>query len=114
MKKLYFVFIMLTTTLHSLWAQTKTHVTSEESLLGSLAPIINGIHASRGFPMDYAHKGELPLEEWRERGRAEVQRVFSYAPENVSLDIKVHSVVKRKGYEIRTISLAGSSHYRVP
>jgi dienelactone hydrolase len=32
----------------------------------------------------------------------------------VPLDVKVHSVLKREGYEIRRISFAGSSHYRVP
>ncbi|MEX1239914.1 MAG: hypothetical protein WEB30_09355 [Cyclobacteriaceae bacterium] len=85
-----------------------------ESLLGSLAPIMNAIHEDRGFPMDFAHKGKLSVAEWRNRGRAEVQRVFAYAPEKVSLDVKVHSVVKRDGYEIRSISFAGSPYYRIP
>jgi dienelactone hydrolase len=54
------------------------------------------------------------VEEWRRRGRAEVQRFLSYFPKPVPLDVKVQSVVKREGYEIRTISFAGSAHYRVP
>lgn len=85
-----------------------------ESLLGSLAPIINGIHNDRGFPMDFAHKGKLSVAEWRDRGRAEVQRAFSYSPSKVPIDMQVHSVVKRDGYEIRTISFAGSKYYRIP
>jgi dienelactone hydrolase len=87
---------------------------NEESLLGSLAPIMNAIHKDRGFPMDFAHRGNLSLAEWRARGRAEVQRVFAYNPDKVALDIKVHNVVKREGYEIRTISFAGSPYYRIP
>jgi dienelactone hydrolase len=85
-----------------------------ESLLGNLAPIVSAIHETRGFPMDYAHRGDLSHSQWRDRGRAEVQRVLAYAPKKVPLDVIVHSVVKRQSYEIRTISFAGSSHYRIP
>jgi dienelactone hydrolase len=85
-----------------------------ESLLGSLAPVINAIHQDRGFPMDFAHKGNLSVAEWQKRGRAEVQRVFTYSPEKVPLDVKVHSVDKRDGYQMRTISFAGSPYYRIP
>ena len=85
-----------------------------ESLLGSLAPVIKAIHTDRGFPMDFAHRGKLSVNEWRDRGRAEVQRVFSYSPERVALDMKTHSTIQRDGYQIRTISYAGSEYYRIP
>ncbi|HET9487382.1 MAG TPA: alpha/beta hydrolase family protein, partial [Chryseosolibacter sp.] len=85
-----------------------------ESVLGSLAPIMNSIHEARGFPMDFAHRGKQSVSAWRSRGRAEVQRVFAYAPDKVPLDVKVHSVVERDGYQVRTISFAGSPYYRVP
>ena len=93
---------------------TFAQVDAGESLLGNLAPIMNTIHEARGFPMDYGHRGKLSLSQWRDRGRAEVQRVLAYAPGPVPLDITVHSVVKRKGYQIRTISFAGSPFYRIP
>src|SRR5688572_15171247 len=85
-----------------------------ESLLGSLAPVMNAIHQDRGFPMDFSHKGKLSVNEWRDRGRAEVQRAFAYSPPKVSLDIKTHSITKRDGYVIRSISFAGSPYYRIP
>jgi dienelactone hydrolase len=85
-----------------------------ESFLGSLAPIARSIHQARGFPMDYAHRKGTPLAEWRRRGRAEVQRALAYSPAAIPLDVKVEAVTKRAGYEIRTISFAGSPHYRVP
>jgi cephalosporin-C deacetylase-like acetyl esterase len=92
----------------SLYAQ------QQESWLGNLAPIARSIQRERGFPMDFASKGSLSVEEWRKRGRAEVAGALSYFPKAVPLDIRVHSVVKRDGYEVRIISFAGSSHYRVP
>ena len=64
--------------------------------------------------MDYAHRRGLSADEWRLRGRAEVQRCLAYSPKPVALDVRVHSVAKRDGYEVRTISFAGSAHYRVP
>jgi dienelactone hydrolase len=82
--------------------------------LGNLAPIARSIHRERGFPMDYQHRESLPLEEWRRRGRAELERALSYSPKPVPLDVKVHAVHKRAGYEVRAISFAGSAHYRVP
>ena len=85
-----------------------------ESFLGNLAPVIRSIHEERGFPMDYAHRGGMTVEKWRARGRAEVQRALSYTPKTVPLDVRVHAVVKRAGYEVRTISFAGTAHYRVP
>jgi len=86
----------------------------QESWLGNLAPIARSIQRERGFPMEFARKASLSAEEWRKRGRAEVASALSYSPKPVPLDLKVHSVVKRDGYEIRIISFAGSAHYRVP
>src|SRR5687768_7950801 len=88
--------------------------TRTESFLGNLAPILHSIHQERGFPMDYAHRQGLSVDEWRTRGRAEVLRALSYSPKAVPLDMKVHSVEKREGYELRVISFAGSAHYRIP
>ncbi len=88
--------------------------TRTESFLGSLAPIVSSIHKERGFPMEYASRGRLSPAEWRRLGRAEVQRMLSYSPKPVPLDLKVHATTRREGYEIRTISFAGSAHYRVP
>ena len=86
----------------------------QESWLGNLAPIARSIQRERGFPMDFASRGKLTVEEWRKQGRAEVTEALSYFPKPVPLDIKVHSVMKRNGYDIRIISFAGSAHYRVP
>jgi len=86
----------------------------QESWLGNLAPIARSIQRERGFPMEFASKGSLSVEEWRRRGRAEVAKALSYSPKPVPLDLKIHSVVKRDGYEVRIISFAGSAHYRVP
>ena len=86
----------------------------EESFLGSLAPVIRSIQEERGFPMAYENRKGISVDEWRRRGRAEVQRCLSFSPKPVPLDVKVHSVVERDGYEVRKISFAGSGHYRVP
>jgi hypothetical protein len=75
-----------------------------ESYLGNLTPVIRSIQKERGFPMDYAHRQGISVEEWRARGRAEVQRALSYSPKTVPLDAKVHAVEKRAGYELRVIS----------
>ncbi|HLJ14056.1 MAG TPA: hypothetical protein VKV15_06125 [Bryobacteraceae bacterium] len=88
--------------------------TRTESFLGNLAPVMGSIQKETGFGMDYWHRNGIPLEQWRAKGRAEVQRTLSYAPIRTPLDLKVHSVVKRSGYEIRVVSFAGSRHYRVP
>jgi len=85
-----------------------------ESFMGNLAPIMRSIQKERGFPMDYAHKRGMSLKEWRARGRAELERALSYSPKPVPLDIQVHNVEKRDGYELRVISFAGSAHYRIP
>lgn len=87
---------------------------AQESFLGNIAPIAKSIHQERGFPMDYAHRQGLTPAQWRQRGRAEVQRSLSYQPKPVALDLRVHSVVQRDGYQIRIISFAGSAHYRIP
>lgn len=86
----------------------------QESWLGSLAPILRSIQQDRGFPMEFARRGSLSVEAWRDRGRAEVTRALSFAPKPVPLDLRVHEVVKRDGYDVRTISFAGSAHYRIP
>jgi dienelactone hydrolase len=85
-----------------------------ESFLGNLAPIIRSIQQEQGFPMAYTNRKGTSVAEWRHRGRAEVQRELSFSPKPGPLDLKVHSVVKREGYEIRVVSFAGSTHYRVP
>ncbi len=85
-----------------------------ESWLGSIAPIARSIHNERGFPMEFSKRGNVPVEEWRKRARAEVTRALAYYPKPVALDLKVHSVEMREGYEIRVVSYAASGHYRVP
>jgi dienelactone hydrolase len=85
-----------------------------ESLLGSLAPVMRSIQRERGFPLAYEHRGAMPVEEWRQRGRAEVERFLSFHPEPITLDVRVQTIVKRAGYETRRITFAGCHHYRVP
>jgi dienelactone hydrolase len=85
-----------------------------ESFLGNLAPIVQSIHDEQGFPLAFANRGALSVEEWRRRGRAEIERTLSYSPKGVPLDVRVHETLPRTGYEIRRISFAGSPHYRVP
>ena len=92
---------------------TAASLSAQESFLGNLAPTIASIQKERGFPLAYRNrKGSVA--EWQRLGRAEVQRAMSYSPKPVPLDLKVHSVTKRDGYEIRAVSFAGSAHYRVP
>jgi dienelactone hydrolase len=88
-------------------------VHAQESFLGNLAPTIASIQQERGFPLAYRNRN-VSVSDWQRAGRAEVQRGLSYSPKPVPLDVKVHSVVKRDGYEIRVVSFAGSGHYRVP
>jgi len=85
-----------------------------ESYLGNLAPIVRSIQQERGFPMDYEHRNGMSPAEWRRRGRAEVERTLSSFPQPAPLDLEVHARIKRNGYELRVISFAGSSHYRIP
>jgi cephalosporin-C deacetylase-like acetyl esterase len=85
-----------------------------ESWLGTLTPVIQSIQRERGFPLSFAHRGGVPVETWRARGRDAVARALAYTAAPVPLDLKVHAVVPREGYEIRVISFAGSAHYRVP
>jgi hypothetical protein len=84
-----------------------------ESYLGNLAPIVGSIQRERGFPLSYENR-KGSVNDWRNRGRAEVQRFLSFSPKTVPLDVKVESIAKRDGYEVRKISFAGSGHYRVP
>ncbi len=85
-----------------------------ESFLGNLAPVIRSIHEEHGFAFEYARRGSLSHAEWRRQARAKVQEFLAYRPRPVPLDLRVHSVVPREGYEIRIISFAGSAHYRIP
>ncbi len=64
--------------------------------------------------MAYSRRGTLSVEEWRRQGRAIVERSLAYSPKPVPLDLQVHSVEQRSGYEVRAVSYAGSAHYRVP
>lgn len=84
-----------------------------ESWLGRLAPIARSIQKERGFPLEYAGRRGLSLEQWRRRGRAEVERCLAYSPKPVPLDLRTHSVIRREGYQIRRVSFA-TAHYRVP
>jgi len=85
-----------------------------ESYLGSLAPVVRSIQKDQGFPLSYENRRGLPLKEWKRKGRVEVQRAMSCWPKSVPLDLKVHTVERREGYEVRTVSFAGSPHYRIP
>jgi dienelactone hydrolase len=89
------------------------HAQQPESFLGNLAPVIGSIQRERGFPLSYENR-KGSVKDWRNKGRAELKKFLSFSPEPVPLDLQVHSVAKRDGYELRRISFAGSSHYRVP
>jgi dienelactone hydrolase len=96
-------------------AQTKPlAVQQSPHFLGSLMPIMASIQKETGFPMDYAHRNGLSLEEWRRRGREEIRRALSYSPKHVPFDLEIHNTIQRRGYSLRVISFAGSTHYRVP
>lgn len=86
----------------------------QESYLGSLAPIIRSIQQERGFPLAYEHRGEVSVAQWRSRGRAAITNGLGYLPTPVPLDLRLESRVPRRGYELRIISFAGTSHYRIP
>lgn len=85
-----------------------------ESFLGNLAPVIRSIHRDQGFRMEFARRGRLSVDEWRSRGRSEVQRTLVFSPKSVPLDLRIHAKERRRGYELRVISFAGSSEYRIP
>lgn len=85
-----------------------------ESWLGNLAPIARSIQKERGFPLAFDQRRGLSPEQWRGRARAELARTLSYFPRPAPLDVRVHRVDQREGYQIRTISYAGTAHYRVP
>lgn len=85
-----------------------------ESLLGSLAGPAKALQADRGFSYEFARKGSLSPEQWRKRGRAKTLESLGFAPSAAPLDLKVHATEKRDGFEIRTISYAGTAHYRIP
>ncbi|MFN7992851.1 MAG: hypothetical protein U0Q18_04585 [Bryobacteraceae bacterium] len=85
-----------------------------ESYLGNLAPVARSIQQEAGYSLSYEKRGAATVEEWRRRGRAAVERTLSYAPAPVPLDMRVESTVRGNGYDLRTISFAGSPHYRIP
>ena len=85
-----------------------------ESWLGNLAEVARSIQRERGFPMAFENKGALSVDQWRTLARAELERALAYFPKPVALDLRVHAVRRRDGLEIRTISFAGSAHYRIP
>ena len=86
----------------------------QESYLGSLAPVIRSIQQERGFPLAYENRGRLSVAEWRNRGRAAIDTGLSYAPPRVPLYIRIEKCLPRVGYELRVISFAGTSQYRIP
>jgi dienelactone hydrolase len=92
----------------------ESNIGQQEGYLGSLAPVIRAIQKERGFPLAYEHRGKLSAVEWRDRGRAAITTSLVYAPPPVTLDLHVQSRVHRPGYEIRSISFAGTPHYRIP
>jgi dienelactone hydrolase len=85
-----------------------------ESLLGNIAPIAHSINNERGFPLAFENRGEVSVDDWRRQGRAEIERTLSYSPKGGPLDVRVHAVYQRAGYEVRRISFATTAHYRVP
>ena len=111
MKSRYGIFALASIAAGQIWAQGPQ---APEGFLGNLTPILGSIQRERGFAFDYEHKGSLSLEQWRKRGRAAVEQSLSYEPKPVPLDLQVHKTEKRKGYELRAISFAGSAHYRIP
>jgi dienelactone hydrolase len=88
--------------------------TEQESYLGSLAPVIRSIQQEHGFPLAYERRGELSDTEWRKQGRAAITNGLGYQPASVPLDLRLERTVSRPGYELRVISFAGTSHYRIP
>ena len=71
--------------------------TRTESFLSNLAPIVSSIQRDRDFPMDYAHRGNVPVEEWRGRGRAELERSLSYSPRKVPVDVGRNAAGRPRG-----------------
>src|ERR1035437_10095113 len=94
-------------------AQDKGSVRTEGSM-GTLTPFMRAIQKDTDFRLDYRHRGRMPLDEWRRRGRDEVARALSYSPKTVPLDLRVHSTATHPNDELRRISFAGSSSYRIP
>ncbi len=82
--------------------------------MGNLTPLMRALQKETDFRLDYRHRGRMSVDEWRRRGREEIARALSYAPKAAPLDLRVHATATRPGYELRTISFAGSSFYRIP
>jgi len=87
---------------------------AHESYLGSLAPVIRSIQQERGFPLAYDRRGGISAKEWTMRGRAAISSSLGYSPPSAPLDVRLKRRVSRAGYELRVISFAGTSHYRIP
>ena len=94
-------------------AQDKEAVRTEGSM-GTLIPLMRAIQKETDSRLDYRHRGRIPLDEWHRRGREEIARALSYSPKAVPIDLRVHSTSTHPGYELRRISFAGSSLYRIP
>ena len=58
--------------------------------------------------MDFAHRGPLSTDEWRRRGREQIERALSYSPRQVPLDLHYLSTVQKRGYKRHLISFAGT------
>jgi len=94
--------------------EAESLATDHESYLGSLAPVIRSIQQEHGFPLAYDRRGEISAKEWSRRGRASISSGLAYLPASVPLDVRLKLRVSRTGYELRVISFAGTSHYRIP
>lgn len=60
-------------------AQDKSAVRTEGSM-GTLTPLFRAIQKETDFRLDYRHRGRMPLDQWRRRGREEIARALSYSP----------------------------------
>ena len=85
-----------------------------EGYLGSLVPVIRSIQQEHGFPLAYERRGGNSVSEWRNRGRVAIANGLGYLPAPVPLDLRIERRISRVGYELRVISFAGTSHYRIP
>jgi len=95
-------------------APVQVGAATEPEAWGSMAEVLRGIRREADYSLDYWHRGSLTIEEWRRRGRAEVERTLDFHPKPVPIDLKVHSSQRMQGYELRTVSFAGCEHYRIP
>lgn len=111
---LKFVLIALAVATLASLARADDNPNRSESYIGRIAPVLQQLQRDQGFPMDFKHRGSMPVDEWRRHGREQVERALSYSPRSVPLDIRYVSSVQRKGYKRHLISFAGTEAYRVP